>query len=355
VLADTRLEILTPERLECYPATAIREGWMRRREFIAILSGGVIGAAWKQHAFAAERSFPPRVGFISGYDQATAGDFISALRDGLAAYRYVEPHSLKLDLLFANFGPERIPALVDQLEKERVDVIVTHAAATEPVVEGRRTIPAVYEFSADPVTLGIAKDLAHPLKNATGISLMAPELNGKRLELLHEIIPEVRQIAVLANPLHPGQLLERADSEAKARQLGIEISFFPIPNRAELDRALDTIGMAPPQAMVLFSDAFVVENREHIINFAMSRKMPVVSGWSVMAKAGALCTYGPRIVESYRRVAYFVDRILKGAKPAELPVEQPTVLELVVNRNSAKTLGITIPTSVLIRADEVIE
>jgi ABC-type uncharacterized transport system substrate-binding protein len=238
---------------------------------------------------------------------------------------------------------------------DHVEVIVTHATATGIVVESRRTIPAVYEFSADPVTLGIAKDLAHPLNNSTGISLMTPELNGKRLELLHEIMPDVRRIAVLANPLHPGQLLERTDSEAKARQLGIEISFFPIPNRVELDRALDAIGVDPPQAMVLFSDAFVVENREHIINFAMSRKMPVVSGWSVMAQTGALCTYGPRLIESYRRVAYFVDRILKGAKAAELPIEQPTVIELVINRNSAKTLGIAIPPAVLVRADEVIE
>jgi putative ABC transport system substrate-binding protein len=328
---------------------------VKRREFIAGLGGAAVGSAWNELTFAAERSSTPRVGFISGYDQATAADFVSALRDGLAAYRYVEPHSLKLDLLFANFAPERIPALIDELEGERVDVIVTHAAATKIVVEGRRTIPAVYEFSADPVTLGIAKDLAHPLDNATGVSLMAPQLNGKRLELLHEMVAEARRIAVLANPLHPGQLLERADSEAKARQLGIEISFFPIPNRAELDRALAAIGVDPPQAMVLFSDAFVVDNREHIINFAMSRKMPVVSGWSVMAKAGALCTYGPRLIESYRRVAYFVDRILKGAKPAELPIEQPTVFELVINLNSAKTLGITIPASVLARADEVIE
>jgi putative ABC transport system substrate-binding protein len=328
---------------------------MRRREFITGLCGIAGVAASAKPALAVQRSSPARVGFISGYDEATARDFIAALRDGLAGYGYVEPRSLVLDLLFANFAPERIPALVDQLESEHVEVIVTHAAATGIVVKGRRTIPAVYEFSADPVTLGIAKDLAHPLNNATGVSLMTPELNGKRLELLHEIMPDVRRIAVLANPLHPGQLLERADSEAQARQLGIEIAFFPIPNRVELDRALDAIGADPPRAMVLFSDGFVVENRQHIINFAMSRKMPVVSGWSVMAQAGALCTYGPRLIESYRRVAYFVDRILKGAKAVELPIEQPTVIELVINRNSAKTLGIAIPPSVLVRADEVIE
>ena len=326
-----------------------------RREFVVSVAGGAAVAAVPLKRSALGRTSPPRVGFISGYDALTAAEFIRAIRDGLAGYGYVEPTSLKLDLLFADFAPDRIVTLIDQLEHEPVDVIVTHAGATGIVVKAPRTIPVVYEFSADPVTLGIAKDLAHPLNNSTGISLMTPQLNGKRLELLHELVPNTKRIDVLSNPLHPGQLLERAESEAKASQLGIETSFFPIANRAQLDSALKAIGADPPQGIVLFSDAFVVENREYIINFAISRKLPVVSGWSVMARAGALCTYGPRLVESYRRVVYFVDRILKGAKASELPIEQPTVLELVVNQNSADTLGIGIPTTVLARADEVIE
>jgi len=168
-------------------------------------------------------------------------------------------------------------------------------------------------------------------------------------------MPQIRRVAVLANPLHPGVQRERGDFEAKAQQLGIDVSFFPIPNRAELDRALGAIATNTPGAMVAFSDAFVVENRNYIINFAMSRHLPVVSGWAIMAESGALCTYGPRLVESYGRVAYYVDRILKGAKPAELPIEQPTKFELVINLNSAKTLGLTIPPLVLVRADRVIE
>jgi putative tryptophan/tyrosine transport system substrate-binding protein len=236
-----------------------------------------------------------------------------------------------------------------------VAVIVTHAAATYNVVKGRRTIPAVYEFSADPVTLGIAKDLAHPLENATGITLMLVEMNGKRLELVREIMPQVRRVAVLANPLHPGVQRERGDFEANARRLGIDASFFATPNRAELDRALSSIATHAPDALFAFSDAFVVENRKHIISFATSRRVPVVSGWAVMAEGGALCTYGPRLVESYRRVAYYVDRILKGAKPAELPIEEPSKFELVINLNTARTLGLTIPSQVLVRADRVIE
>ena len=168
---------------------------------------------------------------------------------------------------------------------------------------------------------------------------MLAELNSKRLELLHQIVPDLRRIAVIANPLHPGVDLERRDSEAKARQLGIEISFFPTANKADLDRAFDKITAASLQGMLVFSEGFVVDNRQYILNFAMSRHIPVVSGWAVMAQSGAICTYGPRLVESYRRVAYLVDRILQGAKPVELPIEQPTALELVVNVKSAKILG----------------
>jgi putative tryptophan/tyrosine transport system substrate-binding protein len=181
------------------------------------------------------------------------------------------------------------------------------------------------------------------------------ELNTKRLELLRQISPDIRQIAVIANPLHPGVEKERGYSEATAQQLGFETSFFPTPDRSGLDRALGAIDVKKPQALLVLSDGFVVENRSLIIDFAMSRRLPVMSGWAVMANSGALCTYGPRLVESYRRTAYFVDRILKGAKPGDLPIEQPTVFELVVNLNSAKKLGITVPQSVLVRADRVIE
>jgi ABC-type uncharacterized transport system substrate-binding protein len=149
--------------------------------------------------------------------------------------------------------------------------------------------------------------------------------------------------------------LEREDFESKGKELGIAVSFFPTANRAELDQALSRLTDESPQALVAFSDAFIVDNKNYVINFAMSRRIPVISGWGVMAKNGALCTYGPRLVESYRRTAYFVDRILKGSKPAELPIERPTVFELVVNLNSAKILGVTIPSSVLVRADRIIE
>jgi putative tryptophan/tyrosine transport system substrate-binding protein len=326
---------------------------MRRREFIALVGG--VAATLPTNLCAAQGTGSAHIGFVSGLDQSAAADFINALRDGLAALGYKEPSTLKIEERFADYKPDRIPALIQELEQLRVAIIVTHAAATLPVVTGQHQVPVVYELSADPPSLGLAADLAHPLHNATGISLMSIEMNGKRLELLHEIAPQITRVAVIANPLHSGMQLERVDFEAKGKELGVDVLFFSTPNRADLDQALNKLSSETPQALVAFSDAFIVDNKNYIINFAMSRRLPVISGWAVMAENGALCTYGPRLVESYRRTAYFVDRILKGSTPAELPIERPTVFELVVNLNSAKTLGITIPPTVLARADRVIE
>jgi putative tryptophan/tyrosine transport system substrate-binding protein len=296
-----------------------------------------------------------RVGFVSGGDEEGAVDFVAALRDGLAAEGYRDPGTLSVECLYANYSLERVPALVAELERRRVALIVTHAAATSIVVKGYRTVPVVYEFSADPVATGIAEDLAHPLFNATGVTLMKAELNSKRLEFLHEFAPEAHQVAVITNPLHAGEEREREELGAQAEQLGIHLAFFSTPNRAELDRALNAIAAAPPQALIAFSEGFVVENRDTIINFALRHRLPLISGWAIMAKSGALLTYGPRLGESYRRTAYFVGRILKGAKPVDLPIEQPTRFELVVNRKTADALGLTIPPSILARVDEVIE
>jgi len=280
---------------------------MKRRDFIAFVCSAA--TAWPINLRAAQGA--AHIGFISGLDRSAAADFLNALRDGLAARGYTEPGTLKIEERFADYKPDRIPSLVTELEQQRVDIIVTHAAATLPVATGQHHVPVVYELSADPPSLGLGT--AHPLHNATGVSLMLVEMNGKRLELLHEIAPQITRVAVIANPLHGGMQLERIDFESKGKELGIAISFFPTSNRAELDQALNRLTDQSPQALVAFSDAFIVDNKNYIVNFAMSRRLPVISGWAVMAENGALCTYGPRLAESYRRTAYFVDRILKGS------------------------------------------
>jgi putative ABC transport system substrate-binding protein len=189
----------------------------------------------------------------------------------------------------------------------------------------------------------------------TGLSFMAPDLNGKRLEILRELIPDLRRVAVVANPEHPGEHLERSYSEETAQRLGITIDYFPTRTLEELTSALDSMSAASLQAISLFADGFAIQNRQRIIDFATAHRAPVISGWPIFARSGAICTYGPRLVASYQRLAHYVDRVLKGAKPSELPIEQPTEFELVLNLKTAKALGITVPPTLLARADAVIE
>jgi putative ABC transport system substrate-binding protein len=184
---------------------------------------------------------------------------------------------------------------------------------------------------------------------------MSAEMNGKRLELLREILPQIRRVAILASPTHAGEELERSNSLEMAQRLGITIQYFPTPNAAELRGAYTSMAAEPPQAIVVFPDPVTVANRQHIIDFASTLRIPVVSGWADFADSGALCTYGPRLTESYRRLAYYVDRILKGEKAAELPIERPTVFEVVINLKTAKALGIEVQPALIARADRVIE
>jgi putative ABC transport system substrate-binding protein len=189
----------------------------------------------------------------------------------------------------------------------------------------------------------------------TGLTFMAAELNGKRLELLKEMIPTLTRVAIVANPEHPGENIERTYSEDAGRRLGIATDYFPTRSQEELTQALSQMAAHPPQAISLFADGFAIQNRQRIIDFAMSKRAPVVSGWPIFAQSGALFSYGPRLTDSYRRLAHYVDRVLKGTRPADLPIERPTTFQLVMNIRTAKMLGLTIAQSVLVRADDVLE
>jgi len=204
---------------------------MQRRNFLATL-GLAIAAPWS--ALAAR---PPRIGFLSGGDENGAESFVTAMRDGLQAEGYTEPGTMTLDRVYADYALDKVPTLVAELQRRGADLIVTHAAATPIVVQDKeRLVPAIYEFSADPIEVGIATDLAHPLFNATGVTLMKAELNGKRLEFLHELAPSVRRVAVIGNPLHQGEANERADLSAKAKELRIQLDFFTTHRHGEPGR-----------------------------------------------------------------------------------------------------------------------
>jgi putative tryptophan/tyrosine transport system substrate-binding protein len=323
---------------------------MRRREFIGALG---VAAAWPLAAGALPKT--TRIGWLTTASAADVSPFLEALRAGLADKGYIEGRNLTIAARYADGDIDRVPSLAEELSKLPVDVITTQGAATRLLQKVSTVVPVVYVFSADPVLAGIADTLARPGRNMTGISVMAIELNGKRIELLREIMPKIERIAILASPTHAGEELERNNSVEMAQRLGIKVQYFPTPNPAELRRAYDSMAADPPQAIVVFPDPVTFSNRGQIVAFGSSQRIPVVSGWADYADAGALCTYGPKLAESYKRLAYYVDRILNGEKPAELPVERPTVFELIINLKTAKALGIDVPPTLLGRADRVIE
>jgi putative ABC transport system substrate-binding protein len=277
------------------------------------------------------------------------------MRDGFADLGYVEGRNLAIEYRYGNDAIERVPEFAAELVKLPVDLIVAQGAAVSEISKLGLPVPIVYVFSGDPVSAGFADSLARPRGNMTGLTFMAAEFNGKRLEILRDLVPDLRRVAIVANSEHPGSQIELSYSEDVARKLGLAIQYWPTRSRDELEKAFTAMAADPPQAISLFADGFAVQNRRSIIDFAMSHKIPVVSGWPVFAHSGALCTYGPRLTESYRRLADYVDRILKGAKPTDLPIEQPTKFEMVINQRTAKALGLSIPPALLITTDEVIE
>jgi ABC-type uncharacterized transport system substrate-binding protein len=249
--------------------------------------------------------------------------------------------------------------MVPEIIASKPEVIITQELNTFAAHRSQLAIPIVFGFSGDPVDSGLVQSFAHPGGNLTGISYLALDLVGKRIEMLKEIVPKIRRIAILARPQHPGEPRERLASEEAARKLGITLAYFPIRDLAEFDQEFDQTFRAITQArcdgLVVFPDSIMSASRERIVRFATEAKLPAISGWAAFADSGLLLSYGPNLRELYRALARYVDRILRGAKPSELPVELPRGVEFVVNARTARMLGIKIPQSILARADKVIE
>jgi putative ABC transport system substrate-binding protein len=324
---------------------------MKRREFIGCAAGAV---AWSL-ARPARAAPPTRIGWISASQPAATALFLDVVRGGLADLGHTEGQGYVLEARYGEDSLDRVPSLIDELRKHPVDIIVTVGTATSMVVDRVRDIPVLFVVSGDPVIAGFAESLARPGRNSTGLSLLSVEMNGKRLELLREIVPTLRQVAIIASPWHAGEKSERAQSEETARRLEIDIRYFATPSRDAVNEAFAAISANPPDALLAFPDPITIQSRQAMADLALRLRIPFIAGWPIFAESGALCTYGPRLVESYRRLAYYVDRVLKGANPAELPIELPRVFQLVVNLKTAKALDLTLPPSLLARADTVIE
>jgi len=324
---------------------------MLRRQFVALVGGA---AAWAVAARGQQIEKIAVIGWLTAQQAASLTPYVDAFRSGLAELGLIEGRNLVIVFRYGNDAIDQVPRLATELAQIPVDLIVAQGAAVPVISRLGLSLPVVCVFSGDPVSAGLATSLAEPKGNMTGLSFMAPDLNGKRMELLREIIPEPRRVAVVANPEHPGEHLERSYSEKVGQRLGIAIEYFPTRMQEELRGAFNSMAANPPQAISLFAE-FAIQNRQQIIDFGISHRVPVISGWPIFARSGAICTYGPRLVASYRRLADYVNRVLKGAKPAALPIEQPTEFELVINLKTAKGLGLTVPPTLLARADEVIE
>ena len=324
---------------------------MKRREFIMGLAGTAAWPAVLAHAQQATRT--ARIGYLSPASEPDPN--IDSFRQGMRALGYVQDRNLILEVRYAHRDYARLPSLVRELLAAKVELIVTGGAASRGAAFAAQSVPVVFGFSGDPVDAGIVASFARPGGNATGVSFLALDLAAKRAELLKEAAPSIKRIAVLSNPEHPGQISELRVTREAARKLGIDIQYFPADSDAAMPAALETIAASQCDALLTFPDALTLFHRQRIAALAAGRGLPSVFGWKIYTEAGGLVSYGPILRLSHARLAYFVDRILKGAKPADLPVEQPTTLELVVNLKTAKALGLTVPTTLISRADAVIE
>jgi putative ABC transport system substrate-binding protein len=294
--------------------------------------------------------------FHIGFLQPDVRDFLfDAFRDGLRDLGYVEGKNIVIEPRWASGHYDEVPALADELVRMNVDVIVT--SATRGVMAAKRAtnrIPIVIAASADPVASGMVASLAHPGGNITGLTLMLDELAIKRLEILKETVPRISRVAVLWSTSNPTQapLIEKIKAAAPPIKLQVEVVKVASPE--QLDQALYEVKKSHADAMFVFEDPVFRANSARIVEFAAKNRLPTVYGGSEFVHGGGLMSYGPSHADMFRRAAGYVDKILKGAKPGDLPIEQPTKFELVINLKTAKALGVTIPQSILVRADEVI-
>ena len=326
---------------------------MRRRQFMALLGCALV---WPRVARAQQTGKMHRVGFLGNSTAALEANLVEPFRAGLRHLGYEEGRNLTIEYRWAEGNYERFPLLVAELIASKVDVIVTAGTpAALAVKEASRAIPLVMVAVGDPIGTGLVKSLAQPGGNITGLSSIAPELEGKRLELLREIIPKLARVAVLWNPANPFHNASLRQAQSAAKQLMMDVQSVPIRTREELDIAFVSILKGHPEALLVLADRVFLHNRTLLMDFAANNRLPGVYAYRELVEAGGLMSFGPSYADMHRRAATFVDKILKGAKPADLPVEQPTKFELLINLEAAKALGLTVPPSLLARADEVIE
>jgi putative tryptophan/tyrosine transport system substrate-binding protein len=325
---------------------------MKRREFLYAL--GSAAAGWPLATRAQQAGKRYRVGWLQ--PGPIPDPWIKGFRQGLQEFNYVEGKNLIIEYRWGDGNFDRLPAMAAELVRLNPDVIISlNTAALLALQKATTTIPIVMLATADPVASGLVRGLARPGANITGMSVMAPELSRKRLELLKEAVPKLDRVTVLSNPGNPAVVLALQETQAAAHALGLTLHSVDVREPGEIDLALSVIGGEPPGALVLLVDTMIHSQRAPIIAFAIRHRLPTISAFRDFAEAGGLMAYGPEVPDLLRRAVGLIDKILRGTKPADLPVQQPTKFELVINLKTAKALGLDVPATLLARADEVIE
>ena len=328
---------------------------MKRRDFVALIGGA---AAWPLAARAQQPARVRTIGFLlpGGSRTTVMRAQLEAFRQGLKEYGWIEGHNISVEYRFAEGKEDALAEFAAELARLRLDAIVAEGtAAIRAAKTVAQTIPIVMATSTDPIGNGLVASLHRPGGNVTGLSLQTAELAGKRLQLLTEIVPELARVAVLSNPSNPSIAATVEQTKAAAQLLGVEVHIAEVPGPDQFESAFAAVTSARAGALIVLPDPVLYGQHPRIVTFATASNLPALFSEKEVVEAGGLIAYGPSIPASFRRAAAYVDKILRGAKPAELPVEQPTIFELAVNLQTARAIAVTIPTSVLVRADEVIE
>jgi putative ABC transport system substrate-binding protein len=325
---------------------------MDRRTFVRAIGAGLAIAPFA--ARTQQAGTVRRIGVLSPFAPADAAPWHEAFRQGLRELGWIEGKNIGIEYRYAK-APADLPALAAELVRLKVDVIVTSATGTLPAKEATRTIPIVMASNADPVVMGMVASLARPGGNVTGLSQISSELAGKRLELLKEIVPNLSRVAVMWNPGGRGSTVNWQEVQPPAKSLGLQLYSLETRNPSDFDRAFADASRAHVGALAIMPNPLFAGNLRRLADLAIKSRLPAIFSLREFVDSGGLVAYGPNRTDEFRRAATYVDKILKGAKPADLPVEQPTKFELVINLKTAKALGLTIPQSLLLRADEVIQ
>jgi putative ABC transport system substrate-binding protein len=325
---------------------------MRRREFITLLGGAV--AAWPLAGHAQQPRKLPIIGFL-GVDPAMWSSWTGAFVDRLSALGWIDGRTVAIEFRWAQGRPELHTKFAAELANLNVNVIVTSGAAVPAIMQATSSIPIVFAVANDPVGAGMVKSLSRPGGNVTGTSLQTLDLAGKRFELFREAIPNLPRLAIMADASFPQAMLEMGAVQELARKFGIEVILLEIRRTEDIAPAFDKLKAEKTDALYVVINELLNANRLHIVTSAQTAKLPTIFGTRDWVLSGGLMSYGPNFPALFGRAAEITDRILRGTQPGDIPVEQPTKFELVINLKTAKALGLTVPPQIVTRADEVIE